>query len=97
MTTPAPWEIDTSITSYAAAIRHKWNGGVKTICYVEGPGLSASSERRRSAGIANAMLIAAAPDLLEALQEVVAISNRKHDAWDKAHAAIAKALGNSVI
>jgi hypothetical protein len=42
---------------------------------------------------ANARLISAAPDLLEALQEVVAISDRKHDAWDKAKAAIAKALG----
>lgn len=41
----------------------------------------------------DALLIAAAPDLLEALQEVVAISDRKHDAWDKAKAAIAKALG----
>lgn len=40
----------------------------------------------------NALLIAAAPELLEALQQVVAISDRKHDAWDKAHAAIAKAL-----
>lgn len=42
---------------------------------------------------ANARLIAAAPDLLEALQAVVAISDRKHEAWDMAHAAIAKALG----
>lgn len=38
-------------------------------------------------------LIAAAPDLLEALEEVVAISDRKHDAWDKAKQAIAKAKG----
>lgn len=43
--------------------------------------------------LANARLISAAPDLLEALQEVVAISDRKHDAWDKAKAAIAKAVG----
>jgi hypothetical protein len=42
---------------------------------------------------ANARLVTAAPDLLEALQEVVAISDRKHNAWDKAHAAIAKATG----
>ncbi len=42
---------------------------------------------------ANANLIAAAPDLLAALEEVVAISDRKHNAWDKAHAAIAKAKG----
>lgn len=42
---------------------------------------------------ANAKLIAAAPDLLEALQEVVRISDRKHTAWDKAKAAIIKAVG----
>lgn len=42
---------------------------------------------------ANTRLIAAAPDLLEALIEVVAISDRKHDAWDKAKAAIEKATG----
>lgn len=42
---------------------------------------------------ADARLISAAPELLAALQEVVKISDRKHDAWDKARAAIAKALG----
>lgn len=38
-------------------------------------------------------LMAAAPDLLAALQKVVAISDREHDSWDEAKAAIAKALG----
>jgi hypothetical protein len=42
---------------------------------------------------ANSRLIAAAPDLLEALIDVVTISDRNHDAWDKAKAAIAKATG----
>lgn len=45
---------------------------------------------------ADARLIAAAPDLLDALKEVVRISDRKHNAWDKAHAAIAKAEGRDV-
>jgi hypothetical protein len=44
---------------------------------------------------ADARLIAAAPDLLRALKEVVALSDRKHDAWDAAHVAIAKAEGRS--
>ena len=39
--------------------------------------------------------MAAAFDLLDALEAVVAISDRKHDAWDKAHAAIALARGKS--
>lgn len=42
---------------------------------------------------ANAYLIAAAPDLLEALQGVLAVADRKTDVFDKAHAAIAKARG----
>lgn len=46
-------------------------------------------------GMANARLFAAAPDLLGALKEVVAISDRKHNAWDKAHIAISKAEGRS--
>lgn len=43
---------------------------------------------------ANAKLMAAAPDLLEALQEIIAITDRKHVAWVKAKAAIEKAIGN---
>lgn len=44
---------------------------------------------------ANANLIAAAPDLLAALKAVVELSDRKHDAWDAAKAAIAKAEGRA--
>ena len=43
--------------------------------------------------MANAQLIAAAPELLEALREVIAITDRNHEVWDKAKAAIAKAEG----
>ena len=42
---------------------------------------------------ANKRLIAAAPELLEALKEVLAVSDRDHIAWHKAHIAIAKAEG----
>ena len=41
---------------------------------------------------ADMRLISAAPNLLAALQEVIKISDRKHDAWDNAKAAIAKAV-----
>ena len=44
--------------------------------------------------LANARLMAAAPDLLAALKEVVRLSDRKHDAWDAARIAIAKAEGS---
>jgi hypothetical protein len=42
---------------------------------------------------ANARLIAAAPDLLDALQAIVAIADRKTVEFDRARAAIAKAEG----
>lgn len=42
---------------------------------------------------ANAYLIAAAPDLLEALQAVVRVADRQTDEFDMARAAISKALG----
>jgi hypothetical protein len=44
--------------------------------------------------LGTARLIAAAPDLLAALKEVVRISDRKHDAWDAAREAIANAEGS---
>lgn len=44
---------------------------------------------------ANARLIAAAPDLLEALQGVLRVADRQTDEFDAARAAIAKAIGAS--
>lgn len=41
----------------------------------------------------DALLIAAAPDLLEALQAVVRVADRQTDEFDMARAAIRKALG----
>ncbi|MCY1186174.1 hypothetical protein D9M73_270150 [compost metagenome] len=45
--------------------------------------------------MANAALIAAAPDLLEALEAVVRVADRATDEFDMARAAIAKARGKS--
>lgn len=44
---------------------------------------------------ANARLIAAAPDLLAALQGVLRVADRKTDEFDAARAAIAKATGDA--
>ena len=58
--TKEPWVIDTdTVSSYAAAIRVKWEGGQKTIAYVEGPGLSPGDDEKRSLGLANARRIVA--------------------------------------
>ena len=43
--------------------------------------------------LANAMLIAAAPEMLVALQGVLRVADRKTDEFDAARAAIAKAVG----
>ena len=42
---------------------------------------------------ANAILLAAAPDLLAALKEVMSVSDRATDEYDRARAAIARAEG----
>ena len=43
----------------------------------------------------DARLIAAAPELLDSLKEIIALTDRKTDIWDKARAVIAKAEGLS--
>lgn len=72
-----------------------WKGkplGFATFIYSdEQPNIAAVHGNDSAEGKANARLIAAATDLLEALREVVAISDRKHSAWDRAKSAIAKA------
>lgn len=51
--------------------------------------------RGREEAEANARLIAAAPEMLEALEGILAITDRDHAAWNKARAAIAKAKGEA--
>jgi hypothetical protein len=51
--------------------------------------------RTEEEALANAHLIAAAPDLLEALESMLAITDRDHVVWDEAREAIAKAKGET--
>jgi hypothetical protein len=93
--TPGPWkvltrerakEMDLRGTKHHSYIgNERWEGLLRVVTRFKG---SSSDDEQ---GLANLHLVSAAPELLEALKEVVAISDRKHDAWDKAHAAIAKA------
>jgi hypothetical protein len=88
--TPGPWTID---LDYDRDGHHGINSEArmwKAVAECSANTLGAAKVSQDEAE-ANAHLIAAAPELLEALEEVVAISDRKHNAWDKAHAAIAKA------
>jgi hypothetical protein len=84
--TPGPW------SQHLVKVQRDITGPHgQSIAYTRGADWS--GDKSESEELANARLIAAAPELLEALREVVAISDRKHDAWDKAHAAMAKAAG----
>jgi hypothetical protein len=83
--TPGPWiSIDNLIGNEDCEIATLWY-----------PEYSPNKHRERRA---NAKLIAAAPDLLEALQLLMAQTNSNElaVALDKARAAIAKATGSAV-
>lgn len=81
------------------------NGDWKVISWqvIQGEGYVVISEEKDSATIVaacideneDANLIAAAPDLLEALIAVVRVADRATDEFDMARAAIAKALGET--
>jgi len=81
--TPGPWSIEEALDFNGRVLFHMVNG----------PDGKHVTSTWGDPHLGNANLMAAAPDLLDALRRVVAISDRKHDAWDAAKAAIAKASG----
>lgn len=91
--TPGPWKVMYGKKYPRAIVRvNSTNepGGINSIVRWNGIGLPSSPE-----AVANARLIAAAPDLLEALHGVLRVTDRKTDEFDAARAAIAKAEGVS--
>jgi hypothetical protein len=86
--TPGPWEIDQAIR-HGFTVYSQQAGFI--VGYMDEEGRYGAVESE-----ANARLIAAAPDLLEALEELL-VQREGHystqTAWDKARAAIAKARG----
>lgn len=94
--TPGPWHIHEDGMKFSREIYPVNYGGKENtercvlIARVSGwkGGFNTAKEAE-----ANARLIAAAPELLEALQAVVRIADRKTVEFDKARAAIAKATG----
>ncbi len=96
--TPGPWEEHGKGGCECGLIFGP--DGNSNICLVYGPSHLASDDGpdcvpNRDAQQANARLISAAPDLLAALQAVVAVADRKTVEFDMARAAIAKALGDA--
>ena len=90
--TPGPWEADGVGSDGSFEI---WSG---VISGKEGAFIICSRnpiEHRAAASRANARLIAAAPDLLEALQGVLRVADRRTVEFDAAHAAIKKATVTS--
>lgn len=85
--TKGEWYLQKYTDAYTNIVRCK-NGKHETI-FIASTTQNTSPETR-----ANARLMAAAPDLLEALQEIVSITDRDHIAWVKAKAAIEKATVN---
>lgn len=79
MHTPGPW-INGGAVGYGILVSSE----ARLICVVYGPPGVEFPE-------GNANLIAAAPELLAALKEVVRLTDRKTDIWDAAKAAISKA------
>lgn len=78
------WEI------HEASSDDRYRGGIASVHAAEHIQGITRAERD-----ANARLISAAPELLEALEAVVSVADRKTVEFDKAHAAIAKARGQS--
>ena len=88
--TPGPW---TPEFGEAYRVRAQQDGGQVAIM-MNLKGQHGMAGRRTGEEVAaNARLIAAAPDLLEALKTMLAIWEDGSDAADKARAAIAKAGG----
>ena len=84
MHTPGPWSaVEEGVYCSAGPV----------VARVDGRGFEQYAPRDHQERDANARLIAAAPDLLSALKSVVSLSDRKHEAWDAAKAAIKKAEG----
>jgi hypothetical protein len=85
--TKGEWYLQKHTDAYTNIVRCN-NGKHETLFIASTPQNTLPEAR------ANAKLMAAAPDLLTALRDVIAISDRDHIAWHKAKAAIMKAVGD---
>ncbi len=86
--TPGEWEVDETVATGAYGV---WRGSDQICSVLTESFLVTDGPENRAERDANARLIAAAPDLLEALRGVVRVADRATDEFDAARAAIAKA------
>lgn len=86
--TKGEWYLQKYTDAYTNIVRCNNGKGHETL-FIAATAQSSLLEAR-----ANARLMSAAPDLLEALQEIISITDRDHVAWAKAKAAIEKATVN---
>lgn len=95
--TPGPWRIEPDFQGFIIVGRPKW-GAIR--CGVEGEWDVAEIDTDGEDDEANAHLIAAAPELLEALEGLLDLSSESGEidrrlAFKDARAAIAKAKGEA--
>jgi hypothetical protein len=83
--TPGPWLTDVDVSGWSVGTEDKF------IAFTNGEHSDEDISPNEEA--ANARLMAAAPDLLEALKRVCSHGYRSSPDWDNARAAIAKAEG----
>lgn len=94
--TPGPWSIITSETCDLYAGIESDDFSIVVIGYPEDDDDGGVRGKTPEEAMANAHLIAAAPDLLESLERVVAIADRNTVEFNAAKAAIAKAKGEQL-
>ena len=82
---PGPWAVGDRLKDGAVVVAGPPGSGFE--CVVANP------RGYEGRVVANARLVAAAPDLLAALKAVIAVADRKTDEFDLARAAIAKGEG----
>lgn len=94
--TPGPWEFGSGDNYYVRADAYPKNFPHRFESDDLGDYLAYVGNRTHDFGKANARLIAAAPELLEALRAVISVADRKTVEFDLARAALAKAEGRSM-
>jgi len=86
---PSPWHVDSDDRHGMEHNNHILAANGNTVCFMAWSGDPEHNEDHEKA----AHLIAAAPDLLEALQQLLKADDNQSRSW--ARAAIAKALGEA--